>query len=246
MLDYFIYCVLHNRFYQDGRGVLVSINLYKDTNEYKCHSFINREKWLEGRTIGIGGSDVSVLVGKNPYKTQNELWKEKKGIIKSKELISAAIEHGNRLEPVIRHWFKASFPQFEVQYQENIILQSKEREWMLYSPDGLLFHEEMGKGIFEAKTTLIQNAIMLENWNNQIPVQYYCQVLHGLLVTKFDFVILVAEIRFAWNEDKIEIRKYIIKKEEVLDDLEWLMNEEERNYREFYIGDKEPPIIINL
>ena len=222
------------------------MNLYEDVDTYHCHQFITREEWLKKRTIGIGGSDASVLVGNNPYKTQNELWKEKKGIVKARELSSPSIEHGIRLEPALRHLFKASFPQFDVQYQENAILQSKEREWMLYSPDGLLFHEELGKGIFEAKTTLIQNSNMLENWNNQIPIQYYCQVLHGLLVTKFDFVILVAELRFAWIEDKVEIRKYIIKKEEVLDDLEWLLNEEERNYREFYIGDKEPPIIINF
>lgn len=222
------------------------MNLYEDIDTYYCHQFRSREEWLNGRIKGIGGSDVSVLVGKNPYKTQNELWKEKKGLVKAKELSSASIDHGNRLEPVLRHWFKASFPEFDVQYQENVILQSKEREWMLYSPDGLLFHEELGKGIFEGKTTLIQNSNMLENWNNQIPIQYYCQVLHGLLVTKFDFIIVVSELRFAWNEDRVEIRKYLIKREEVTEDLEWLLFEEDRNYREFYLGDKEPPIIIDL
>lgn len=222
----------------------MNIPLYVETEYFTVNKYKTREEWLKGRH-SIGGSDASILIGKNPYKTQNQLWKEKKGIVEVKELSNPSIEHGNRLEPVLRHWFQASYPEYDVQYQENIILQSREREWMLYSPDGLLYHEELGKGIFESKTTLIQNIKMLNNWRDQIPIQYYVQVLHGLLVTHFNYVVLVAELRFAWN-DKVEIRTYFIKKEEVLEDLEWLLSQEEYNYNEYYIGDKEPPIILNL
>lgn len=37
----------------------------------------NREEWLLARKQGIGGSDISCLVGQNPYKTAFELWHEK-------------------------------------------------------------------------------------------------------------------------------------------------------------------------
>lgn len=222
------------------------MNLYEDIDTYICHQFRNREEWLNKRIHGVGGSDASTFVRMNPYKTDNELWKEKKGLIKPKEISNVAIEHGNDLEPVLRLWFKQSNKEFDVQYQENVILQSKINEWQLYSPDGLLFHEELGKGILEIKTTLIQNANMLEQWKDEIPQQYYVQVLHGLLVTNFDYVVVVAELRFAWNPEKVEIRKYFISREEKKQDLEWLMSKELSNWNEFYLGNKEPPTIINF
>lgn len=222
------------------------MNLYQDTNRYLCHHFNSREEWLDKRIKGIGGSDASVLVGLNPYKTNDELWKEKKGISSPKEISNASTEHGIALEPILREWFRASNPEYEVQYQENVILQSEETTWRLYSPDGLLYHKKFGAGIFEAKTTLIQNANMLQQWNDQIPQHYYIQILHGLLTTKFNYVFLIAELRFAWDSNKTEIRKYFIKKEEVLDDLKWLEQQETHNYTEFYIKDKEPPMILFL
>lgn len=222
------------------------MDLYKDCDEYICHFFNSRSDWLKGRCKTIGGSDSSILIGLNPYKTNNQLWKEKMGLIETKEISNPAIEHGNDLEPVLRHWFQQSFKDYDVQYKENVILQSKEIDWRAYSPDGLLFHTKTHeKGIFEAKTTLIQNVNMIEEWNDKIPQHYYIQVLHGLLTTDFDFVILVAELRFAWN-DIIQIRKYEIRKEEVLEDLVWLDQQEQKNYRDFYIKEKEPPLTLFL
>lgn len=220
------------------------MNLYESTEQYSVHIYDSRKEWLKGRH-SIGGSDSSTFIGMNPYKTNNQLWKEKKGIVKVKELSNSAIDHGNDLEPVLRFWFQQSHKDYEVQYQENAILQSKVHDFMLYSPDGLLFHKEKGRGILEIKTTLIQNGNMLEEWNNQIPNHYYIQVLHGLLVTKFDFVIVVAEIRFSWDR-ATEIREYEFTREEVKEDLEFLLNKELWNWNEFYVQDKEPPLVLHL
>lgn len=222
------------------------MNLYEDIYTYICHQFRTREEWLKKRVRGIGGSDSSVFVGLNPYKTSTELWREKKGIVQPKELSSPAIDHGNDLEPVLRLWFQHSNKEYDVQYQENVILQSKKYDWQLYSPDGLLFHNQLGKGILEIKTTLIQNANMLEQWSDGIPQQYYVQVLHGLLTTNFDYVVVVVELRFAWNEDKVEIRKYLIKREDIEEDLKWLMSKELHNWNEYYVKDKEPPMILQM
>ena len=38
-----------------------------------------REQWLELRRRGIDGSDASVILGLNPWKTQMDLWLEKTG-----------------------------------------------------------------------------------------------------------------------------------------------------------------------
>ena len=35
---------------------------------YKIYDFEDEKAWLKGRLNGIGGSDASAVVGKNPYK----------------------------------------------------------------------------------------------------------------------------------------------------------------------------------
>ena len=46
---------------------------------YKICDFEDEKAWLKGRLNGIGGSDASAVVGKNPYKTNIELFEEKTG-----------------------------------------------------------------------------------------------------------------------------------------------------------------------
>ena len=38
---------------------------------------LSRQQWLQYRTRGIGGSDVSIIAGINPFKSIYELWQEK-------------------------------------------------------------------------------------------------------------------------------------------------------------------------
>ena len=38
---------------------------------------LTRKDWLKYRTNGIGGSDVSIIVGINKYKSVYQLWLEK-------------------------------------------------------------------------------------------------------------------------------------------------------------------------
>ena len=42
-------------------------------------SNLTREEWLKYRTKGIGGSDVSIIAGINPFKSVHQLWLEKTG-----------------------------------------------------------------------------------------------------------------------------------------------------------------------
>ena len=59
-----------------------------------------RELWLQERKTGIGGSDASVVLGVNPYKTIRELWLEKTGLAQDPEKESGPILRGRMLEPV--------------------------------------------------------------------------------------------------------------------------------------------------
>ena len=46
----------------------------------------DRDAWLDVRSHGIGGSDASVIVGLNPWKSLVSLWMEKTGQIEPADL----------------------------------------------------------------------------------------------------------------------------------------------------------------
>ena len=51
----------------------MNADIFADTSR------MSREEWLKVRTQGIGGSDVSVIAGINPYRSVYQLWLEKTG-----------------------------------------------------------------------------------------------------------------------------------------------------------------------
>lgn len=58
-------------------------------------------EWKKWRNEGIGASDIAVIMGTNPYKTPYQLWEEKCGFSKPKEL-SEAMLHGIKNEDMVR------------------------------------------------------------------------------------------------------------------------------------------------
>lgn len=64
---------------------------------------MNREEWLAARKLGVSGSDIAVLMGANPYKTENALLMDKLGIIGAKGVFNGNLTTrvGNRLEPMV-------------------------------------------------------------------------------------------------------------------------------------------------
>ena len=46
----------------------------------------SRTEWLEQRIKGIGGSDVSSIIGMNPYKSNVDLYREKLGLVNVKDI----------------------------------------------------------------------------------------------------------------------------------------------------------------
>ena len=66
---------------------------------------LSREEWLKYRTQGIGGSDVSIIAGINPYKSVHQLWLEKTGQTQPEEGDSEYTHFGTLLEPIVRREF---------------------------------------------------------------------------------------------------------------------------------------------
>lgn len=218
------------------------MNLYESNNDFEFIKLNSREEWLKARETRIGGSEASSLIGINKYQSLRDLWrKKKKGI--TEEIDNEAIRYGNALEPILREMFRVKHPTMDVQYEENAILYSKKYELMSYSPDGLIW-DGARAGILEIKTSFIRNSEMLRNWDNKIPDNYFVQVLWGLIVTGYEFVDLIAELRFM--DGNASIRQYHIERKEVLDDIEYIIETGHTNWQTYFIGDIEPKIQFEL
>ena len=127
--------------------------------------------------MGIGGSDVSVIAGINPYKSAYQLWLEKTGQTEPAESENEYTHFGTVLEPVIRREFMERTG-LKVR-QKHMLLQSETYPFMLANLDGVVkANGEMC--IFEAKTA---SAYKLDEWQSGIPPEYMLQVQHYMAVT---------------------------------------------------------------
>ena len=95
---------------------------------------LSHEEWLKYRTQGIGGSDVSILAGINPFKSVHQLWLEKTGQVEPEEGDTEYTHFGTLLEPIVRKEFTARTG-IKVR-QKHMILQSEEYPFMTANLDG--------------------------------------------------------------------------------------------------------------
>jgi len=212
---------------------------------YKIFDFKDENEWLSGRMNGIGGSDASSVVGMNPYKTNIDLFEEKIGR-KIPEDISdkPCVIYGKKAEEHIRELFQLDYPEYLVEHHEFRILQSIQHPFMQASLDGEITDQEERKGILEIKTTNILHSMQYEKWKDRIPDNYYLQVLHYLLVTGYDFVVLRAHLNSSWGKDvRTQVRHYFIERNEVQEDLDYLLQEEIKFWKYVESGRK-PPLIL--
>ena len=215
-------------------------------NECEVIHIKNEEHWHQLRATGIGGSDVGVLINESKYKIPFQLYQEKVGEVKPEFITNDAIEKGNRLEQPLVDVFKALYPQYQLIDTKDISLKSKEYAFMNANLDGALIALDGRKGVLEIKSTTIQNMKMLEQWKKDtIPISYYCQCLHYLATTKFDFCILYAILDFPWKGDlgQQETRVVIINREDVQEDIDLITT----NEKEFWgrIEEKDPPPFLS-
>lgn len=206
--------------------------------------FDSMEEWLVNRK-GIGGSDASAILGLNPYKTNQELWMEKKGQMSPVDISGKSyVKYGNDAEPLLRALFALDYPEYKVEYYDNNMIINKKYPWAHASLDGELMDPDGRRGILEIKTTNILQSMQWEKWDNRIPDNYYIQVLHYLLVTEYDFVVLKAQLkRVRDGEVRLTTKHYHIEREEVLDDIEMLKNEEEKFWHSLQSG-QEPGLLL--
>lgn len=158
---------------------------------------LSREEWLKYRTQGIGGSDVSIIAGINPFKSVHQLWLEKTGQIEPEQTDSEYAHFGTLLEPIVRKEFTERTG-IKVR-AKHMLLASSEYPFMYANLDGVI--NDNGKmAIFEAKTA---SAYKQEVWEQGVPAEYMLQIQHYMAVTgakKTYIAALVGGNHFYWYE----------------------------------------------
>lgn len=217
-------------------------SLYQSNEQYTLEQYDDYDQWLHGRTKGIGGSDAAAICGQSRWRTLQDLWFDKiEG--KRSEAKGSAIDYGKAAEPALRILYAAKHTDQEVQYLPDSVLVQNDWPVRRYSPDGLIFEKDTDRrGILEIKTSQISNGHKAEKWREGVPIEYYLQVLHGLLVTGFDFVTFTAELRY-WD-GRVEIIERSFARDEVADDLMELDRIERETWSKYFDTKTIPPLTI--
>lgn len=205
----------------------------------------DRAAWFDARKNHIGGSDAAACVGMNPYKNNVQLWEEKMGMVLPEDISEKEyVQYGTEAEKYLRELFALDFPEYQVLYDENNMFLNPDFPWMHASLDGELVDQRGRHGILEIKTTNILRSMQREKWNDRIPDNYYCQILHYLAVTECDFAVLKARLKSEWNGELIIREKhYFIERSEVEEDIKMLV-EAERRFWECIKSGRRPDLIL--
>ena len=206
----------------------------------------SREEWLEHRLNGIGGSEISAIIGCNPYMTNVDLWKYKTGQLEHEDISDKSyVKYGTNAEPLLRELFKLDYPEYDVFYEENNSFKNDKYPFALASLDGWLIERETGRrGVWECKTTNILQSMQKEKWNGRIPDNYYCQVLMYMAVIEADFAVLKAQLKTEFNgEVYCQTKHYKLERSDVEQDIEYIM-QKGAEFWEYVKTRKQPPLLL--
>lgn len=207
----------------------------------------SREDWLAGRDkiLGIGGSDAAAAVGHSKWKSMVQLWREKSGRSRAKDLSGVeAVQMGIRTEGPMRDLFAALHPEMEIKHRPFDIYHQSDRPWLFATLDGEIRDRATGDmGVLEIKKADVMNRRDREEWDGRVPDDYFIQILHQMLATGYDFVYLWALQRH--GDDTCTLREYYFPKDDYSGDLDWLEAEEEK-FMGYVRSGRVPPASLAL
>jgi putative phage-type endonuclease len=153
------------------------------------------EEWHAARKDSIGGSEISTILGLNPFESPYALWAKKTGKIPSSIEPNWAIRFGKAFEyPILKLW-QEEHPEYEIfttgTYQDSLL------PFRHANPDALARNKETGEWIvIEVKTGR-------QTWE-ELPAGYCAQVQHYLDVLGLQKAALVAVAGMTWYDFWIE------------------------------------------
>lgn len=169
---------------------------------------LNHSEWLQLRQTGIGGSDISAIMGENPYKTAYDVYQEKTNPVS--EEMSEYAYWGITLEDTIAKEY-AKRNNVKVQ-RVNYMLRHSEHEFAIANIDRAIINPEIAGKVSIKKGTLTTDKILeiktaseyiKNNWGEEntdhIPDHYnlQCQWYMGITgIQECDLALLIGGNKF--------------------------------------------------
>ena len=205
----------------------IADNFFKQSCE--LISFSSREEWLEMRMKGIGGSDVSSIMGHNRWRTRKDVYRSKYFL--DPQITNDAIEFGNAFEPIIFQSFKNKYKDtYETLDYKDIMFRNLFVPYFQASLDGVLVEKATNKvGVLEIKTTQFKKSKWYySDGSNGVPQEYIDQAIHYFNTTNADFVVFYALINYDnadFDRDMEFLKPRRINREDVQDYCNEVMTE---------------------
>lgn len=148
---------------------------------------MERSDWLKERQSGIGGSDVAAILGISNFKTAYRIWQEKTAAVPIETPDNKFMKAGRMFEATVAEMYAEETGR-EVIAVEGLS-RSKEYPFLIGNVDRFIVADpdrkdvpeiHRGEGVLEMKTTGIYT---YKQWEQEIPVYYYTQMMHYLYVT---------------------------------------------------------------
>lgn len=220
-----------------NKMILTRENYTTQILKYATYETTNNDvEWLALRSRGIGGSDCSIIMLDNPYKKIGELWQEKKGLKEPKDISdNPAVKKGKLMEAHLRELFQLEHPEYIVINDTNTYF-NKKYAFMLANLDGVIITQDNEIIGLEIKTANVRS---IKEWD-EIPLHYYEQIQHYMIVTGLKKFILYAYIRTPFQ---VYLKEYVIEAHE--EDQETII-EEEKQFWESLQRDKKPKNQLKL
>ena len=134
---------------------------------------VERNEWLAKRRTGISGTDVSAILGINPWASPLDVWLDKRGQAEPRAE-SMAMKLGNLLEPVVATLYA---DETGAELVDPGFLRHPSRDWHIGTPDRIT----VDGTLIEIKT-----AERADGWGEpetaEIPDHYWLQCQHQLEV----------------------------------------------------------------
>jgi putative phage-type endonuclease len=183
-----------------------------------------RQQWLEVRSLGIGASDASAVLGLSRWTSPYEVWAEKRGYLPPTP-DNDAMELGRLLEPVIADRWSATSG---IPVRKAGLMASRERPWQLASVDRLA----ACGGLVEIKT--LSHRVAQEWDDGQTPDHAEAQSQHQMAVTGRSHVHVVG-----LQDGRTWLERVVVRDDALIADLTKV---EDEFWHEHVLAGVEPPV----
>lgn len=157
-----------------------------------------REEWLELRRNSIGGSDAASAIGVSPWKSPLELYCEKMGLIPDKET-NETMRRGTYLEQYVAERFMEETGK-KVR-NDNFMYCDDDFPCLTANIDRVVVGENAG---LECKTMNDFSSADYDLESGEIPVQYYAQLQHYMMVMGWGYMYIAFSTNFKFVWMKVE------------------------------------------